>query len=364
MLPSGALAVADTGNHRVQVFAETTASLLQVFGDSDSFGRPVAGPALGQFDRPSDVAADARGRLYVADRGNGRIVRISADGASMREVGAGFFRAPVRIAAGPPGVVVVIDAANDTAMLITPDRALPRLLPVAGASSAAFGSEGALFVGDRTGAIHTFARSEGSFRYERVGTAPTGVARPIVALAAYGVSERLALIVEGDVDGVEDTDVLRTLWQVETAGGFALSGTFVSERIDSERERHSWQRVRVQADVPPGTSIRIESATSDDEKDEPGEGSALVWTRCPRWPARRSRLPRAERAGALSLAAADAGVQRAAGTCAQKHRRLARRRGLPASTCPTCFRKMRRAAASSPGSSPSLKVNSRSSTHS
>jgi len=271
VLPSGALAVADTGNNRIQVFAQTTTALLLLLA--------------GEFDRPWDVASDPRGRMYVADRGNARIVRISPDGRVSIVVGNGFLQAPVRVAVGPAGVLAVIDAGPRTALLFSRDRELPRLLPVAGASSVAFSSDGALlFVGDESGAIHTFAREGSSARYERVGTAATGVARAIVALAPFGDPPHLALVVEGETDAVDgadgEADALRTLWHVNPAGGYALSGSFVSERIDSRRERHQWHRVRVQADVPAGATVRVESATSDDDQATASDGSTLVWTRC------------------------------------------------------------------------------------
>ena len=270
VLPSGALAVADTGNHRIQVFAPTTTALLLL---------------LAEFDRPWDVASDSRGRLYVANRGNARIVGITPDGRWSIVAGDGFLQAPVRVAAGPDGVLAVIDADLHTALLFSRDRALPRVLPVAGASSVAFGSDGALlFVGDESGSIHTFAREGTSARYERVGTAATGMARAIVALAPFGNPPRLALVVEGETDAVDgadaDTDAVRTLWQVNPSGGYGLTGSFVSERIDSRRERHQWHRVRVQADVPAGATVRVESATSDDDQATAGEGSTLVWARC------------------------------------------------------------------------------------
>jgi phage tail-like protein len=92
---SGDLYVADTGNHRVQVFALDGLALRAAWGKRARLadvqasppadectpgddahvrvGQPIAGDAPGQFCEPWDVACDARGNVYVADKGNGRV---------------------------------------------------------------------------------------------------------------------------------------------------------------------------------------------------------------------------------------------------------------------------------------------------
>jgi DNA-binding beta-propeller fold protein YncE len=49
-----------------------------------SFGTPGNGP--GQFNTPHSIAADARGNIYVADRGNRRIQVFDGDGKQVREI--------------------------------------------------------------------------------------------------------------------------------------------------------------------------------------------------------------------------------------------------------------------------------------
>ena len=57
--------IADTFNHRIQVFNRTTRQYVTTIGSY--------GSANGQFDQPYDVAVDASGYLYVADFENTRV---------------------------------------------------------------------------------------------------------------------------------------------------------------------------------------------------------------------------------------------------------------------------------------------------
>ncbi|MBV8032950.1 MAG: 6-bladed beta-propeller [Betaproteobacteria bacterium] len=76
-----------------------------------SFGEPGAGP--GQLNTPHSIAADAKGNLYVADRGNRRIQVFDGEGNVLREI---RIDAPVppdaRAAIGPVPIVEKIIAAG------------------------------------------------------------------------------------------------------------------------------------------------------------------------------------------------------------------------------------------------------------
>jgi DNA-binding beta-propeller fold protein YncE len=61
---TGRIHVADTINHRIQVFDNTGAHQLTV---------GTAGAANGQFNSPYGVAVDTAGRIHVADTNNNRI---------------------------------------------------------------------------------------------------------------------------------------------------------------------------------------------------------------------------------------------------------------------------------------------------
>ena len=56
--------VADTYNHRVQVF-DNSGNFLEKLGTN--------GPAHGQFNLPTGIESDSEDRIYVVDRGNDRV---------------------------------------------------------------------------------------------------------------------------------------------------------------------------------------------------------------------------------------------------------------------------------------------------
>ncbi|OQY59471.1 MAG: hypothetical protein B6245_06495 [Desulfobacteraceae bacterium 4572_88] len=66
------ICVADTGNHRIQVFRRKDGRHIRTWGSE--------GKSLGQFEFPGDVAVDEDGNIYVADTLNARIQKIEPNG--------------------------------------------------------------------------------------------------------------------------------------------------------------------------------------------------------------------------------------------------------------------------------------------
>jgi DNA-binding beta-propeller fold protein YncE len=79
-----------------------------------SFGEPGNQP--GQFNTPHNIAADAQGNLYVADRGNRRIQVLDGEGKVLREI-----RIDVPV---PPGADTAIGPIPDVAKLEAAGSAL------------------------------------------------------------------------------------------------------------------------------------------------------------------------------------------------------------------------------------------------
>jgi len=76
-----------------------------------SFGEPGSGP--GQLNTPHSIAADAKGNLYVADRGNRRIQVFDGEGNVLREIRMDVPVPPgARTAIGPVPDVAKIEAAG------------------------------------------------------------------------------------------------------------------------------------------------------------------------------------------------------------------------------------------------------------
>ncbi len=74
--PSGELFVADSCNHRVQVF-RTDGTFVREFGR--------AGSERGEFSYPYDVRVDEQGRQYICEFGNSRLTVLDSEGEVLAE---------------------------------------------------------------------------------------------------------------------------------------------------------------------------------------------------------------------------------------------------------------------------------------
>jgi sugar lactone lactonase YvrE len=143
----GNLYVADTGNSTIRkvspVGAVTTlAGLAGVTGSADGIG------SAARFDHPQGVAVDSVGNLYVGDTDNRTIRRIARDGTvttfagqagtSGGMDGAGSvarFSYPLSVAVAQSGIVYVADRGNYTIRKITPDGVVSTLATSGAATS-------------------------------------------------------------------------------------------------------------------------------------------------------------------------------------------------------------------------------------
>jgi hypothetical protein len=78
--PRAALYVADSGNHRIQIFDLGTFQLRGIWGQRSPTGEPIAGSDSGRLNDPWSLAADSDDYLYIVDHGNHRIQKFDADG--------------------------------------------------------------------------------------------------------------------------------------------------------------------------------------------------------------------------------------------------------------------------------------------
>ena len=113
--PDGVLAIADTGNDRVQLLDPEGAVLYQ-FGKS--------GEKTGQFDEPAGIAISKKNLIYVADTENHRIQIFNKDGIFLTSFGQesekitpqtpekGKFNTPKSLAINLQHQVYVLDANN------------------------------------------------------------------------------------------------------------------------------------------------------------------------------------------------------------------------------------------------------------
>jgi glucose/arabinose dehydrogenase len=110
---SGNVYVADTANHRIQLFTSNGTFLTQwgEYGDED-----------GAFRSPEGIAVDQEGNVYVADTENNRIQLFTSNGTFLTQWGEygdedGAFRSPEGIAVDQEGNVYVADTENNRIQL-------------------------------------------------------------------------------------------------------------------------------------------------------------------------------------------------------------------------------------------------------
>ncbi|MEK7787196.1 MAG: SMP-30/gluconolactonase/LRE family protein [Chloroflexota bacterium] len=116
------LYVADAKAHRVAVFNTESFTFERYVGSPSTPG--VAEP--GRFSAPTNVAVDAQGNLYVADTWNHRVQVFDRRGRLLRAFGThgtrpGSFVRPKGIAVDSEGHVYVADAEFNNFQIFTPD---------------------------------------------------------------------------------------------------------------------------------------------------------------------------------------------------------------------------------------------------
>ena len=248
--PRGRLIVADTYNDRI-VAIEHDGAVTPLAG--------AAGPgfedgAEARFHTPCGVAADAAGRIYVADTGNGAVRVIAPDGivSTLATTVAGLPLRPLAVAAAADGSVFVADAAGRVVEM-TPNR---------GQRTIAGGRRG---FADGTGSVALFRAPSGiavsAPGHLVVTDRRNGVVRLIAARSQTELRPPAPpLDPQFDARGFDRTPLLWPFAPME--GPFEVTGTLGEPRGSTGAERlHAGLDVR----AAEGTPVRaVRDATSDD----------------------------------------------------------------------------------------------------
>jgi phage tail-like protein len=280
-LRSGAFAVADTGNHRIQVFSPAPYALLQVWGARDPQGRPKAGTGPKEFCNPYALGADVCGTVYITDQGNRRIQVIAADGTWVGEFGEEVLKRPTRLALGPNRLVAVVDPGQQAVFLFPADRSQPSKLSkqteprLGDPRSVSFDPEGRLYVGDAIGFIHVLEpdpTAPGGYQYIDAGI--TGLDNAVIDLAWSQANRLLAIIREND------NGQIQRLWSIDPASACLIKGYLITKPLDSGIELMQWHRVALKALVPDRTSLGLETYTSEDPTVDVTQTGFTGWKPC------------------------------------------------------------------------------------
>lgn len=262
------LFVADSGNHRIQLFDIATGQLVGVWGQA---GAPETQP--GRFDTPTALAGDEQGNVYVVDYGNRRVQKFNRLGLVVSEFwdtvdSSSLLSRPVDIAVYGEGSdirIYIVDQNKHEVFIFDPEG--HAVLDAQG-QPVSFGSaelqkpmgivatKDSVYIGDNARRrVLSFKRPGYEFAGEAVG-----YQGPVAALA---LDNHGGLLVHPG-GGF-------TLVKLELGHGYSSRGVLWSKAIALRDYEVYWHRLfAVMDDLAETAHLKLYVHTSNDATDGPG----------------------------------------------------------------------------------------------
>jgi phage tail-like protein len=266
--PPEALYVADSGNHRIQVFDRHTLQLRGVWGQPDPYAEPQPSIADGRFNEPWDLAFDSACYLYIVEHGNGRIQKFDWQG----QVDPSFWDtlSQSKTLSEPTHITVwhgngrkggVQDEHEDQIYVVDRARREVVILRPTGEFLKAWGHEilgepsgililgDAVYVGDnQRKRVLKFLIRDGSF----VGEAHN-YEGPVAGLAVDSKGNIVVHPGQG-----------QKVIYLKPDAAYVPHGSFLAGRLETEEIASLWHRVRVDAvPLPENTHLQLFAYTTD-----------------------------------------------------------------------------------------------------
>jgi phage tail-like protein len=279
--------IADTGNRRVQIFSEKGLALRWIWGPLQvqqtaagiTVGRAIPSAAFPTTGtecssqivfpegtwQPWDVVTSSRNWTYVSDYANGLIHVFDPHGCwATAFTGAGPMAPqlvkPTRLALDREGRIYVIQEGQNFVVVLgsdgsfagtvgQPDDLEGRFCPIAVAAD----TSGNLCLSDCVTRKVYFYQPDGDG-----GWCPTQ--RPVC------VDTFAASLIFDSAGNPIFVDGAQRVCQLAPQTAYQTSGCFYSSALDSRTYRCLWHRVVLGGCVPPGTSVRVDTFTSESEK--------------------------------------------------------------------------------------------------
>jgi phage tail-like protein len=256
----GDVYISDSNNHRVQVFKLKGFVLKDVWGRVDEDGKPVSGAEKSEFKTPWDLAVGYKEYVYVVDRGNNRIQKFAPNGECVNAFGITELDDPLHIAIDEKDFVYVIDSTPKVKKFDQDGNLLEEVEYV---GEVAENFPPALLTVDAAGRVHY------EFKYSKINL----VLKHKFKIEGSVVEGDCVIVKKGVVPGIYfdgdkliiNSDDIPEPREEEI--DYLEEGTFYSEALDSEEYRCKWHKILLDADIPLGTSVTVQTYTAETEKD-------------------------------------------------------------------------------------------------